>query len=157
MSEETKVLSGVWRFNDELSSWREYGLEEDEFEQISFNFYQSKLNKTYTANKIEFKSYNGKHDAISFIVSSDSYATYQYSPSDTPGWHVQSMRTIEFTATSTSVSNNFYNWFTANAKQIPTAMKGKWTFNDKLTKPPKGRNSNYTSGYILFTSNSIKY
>ena len=102
----------------------------------------------YGKNKSHYMSVSGPNHAYRIVYydgDSDGYLAYEEG-----SWMSEDYRTITFDGTQT-VSKEFYDWFTANAKP---ALSGTWVFNEELIDIING---DIPTGEVSFSSNSTSF
>lgn len=120
----TKMLCGTWTFNNTLTA-----PEGDVQVDATINFVDA--NGTAYIN-LGANTAGGNPFLVYSDVEMDPYMVY-YSADG--GWQSDAYKTITFTEAK-AVSDSFYAWFTANAKQKGTkTLCGTWTFGSALTAP----------------------
>ena len=104
-----KILSGMWKFNKGLGLSRY---------DINANVPFKSAGKTFSSIYVPSKTTN---------LCFDGKNTYF----EGTGWTDAAYRLISFNGPQV-VTEEFYNWFVANAKPVVT-LEGKWKFNETLT------------------------
>ena len=143
-----KILSGMWKFNVKPAECP------GNFEGIYF-----------TSNGVAY-SMIGRHNFSSAGQEPYKYYTMWYAYAKTTkgenrvlcdySWDSSAYRLISFNGPQV-VTEEFYNWFVANAKPVVT-LEGKWKFNETLTfdTEVEATEISYTinggTGTILYTS-----
>ena len=114
-------INGKWYFN-EVFPYEDAGMGHDVFHKINFISGGSEYDEIQVqyynglgANESVILNYNLWRDAtIIPIKATESYSRNYGSG----GWHDEAYRTIDFGAAHQEVSDDFYNWLTANAVQL---------------------------------------
>lgn len=120
-----------------------------------------RFNTSVTASYIgEEVNYTSKGVSYGWMTIQSDYVTFdklnvEYAYALQNGvWEDQYYRTVDFGETEQTVSDEFYNAFTANANPMPTTtIKGKWHFRDDNN--PVG--DFYATQKVSFTSRGVPF
>ena len=175
-NEPTYVLSGKWQFNDTLTQTG-WASDVTKHEYINFTVsYHNNDGSLYEAEKsfmtFGIRSFGGRTCSY-FAMHNDAgsnghvYAQYHYDGSNceiissgvtaNTWWQNISNPVVDFGTNSQTVSQEFYEWFTANATpyEEPTyVLSGKWQFNEDLLD---NVNTDNIIQPIMFTTNNVQY
>ena len=131
------TLKGIWKFNNTITMDGWAAGADALKEYINYTSYQSASVPQYKYIGFNLQHYtysngSGTLDNLQFLKTSTT-ADMSYSwgkrsvDSYSLGWQYQQRRTIDFGETEQTVSDSFYNWFTANA-----TTDTKISYNGKL-------------------------
>ena len=164
-----KQLSGVWEWNSNLITTASIP-----YEKINFTYnntaykgmtvdYQSTTLPSGTVN-VSASLFFGTKDTFTLATS---FNAAEYSKAGGTQWNNKS--TIDFGTTPQTVSQEFYDWFVANATQTPSCeLSGTWKFNETLINwtPQLSQTINFQTQFngetvqcdeIALTGNSLVY
>lgn len=145
-----KTLKGTWRFNEVLTVMDTYGQQSVNF---TVNVVYEGMSATAVCTGIELANIDDGLDRLYFVSITEGFEG-DIGVWSTGGWYTdtfgEGIKTITFT-TEQEVSEDFYNWFVANATEVKTTIKaGTYRFNDVLTEL-----NQYIEQPINFTVNAV--
>lgn len=112
------TIKGVWVFNDTVKTHFEW-LNEYQTENVKFTSNGQSFTDAYW-NGID----DGDGNTVYHIYYADTLAVAGYY-GDISNWENEAYKTVDFGTTEQTVSDEFYNWLTANATQQAETTTGK--------------------------------
>ena len=132
------TLSGVWKFNNSISSF--------DFPDQDVNFVSNSI------SFVEMKFENGYLVYVVGDVMSESAAEVD-AETTLLSFLDDSFSVVDFGTEPQEVSEEFYEWFTSNAKiRTVYTVSGVWKFGEDVTADPEG-----VSQYVNFISSDTEY